>query len=158
MDTFLVITGVLFVAIIAAIIIINKLNINIKIKGIDLKYILTGSAVVVGLIALIVLKVVLGNKNKIIDELLAKLRKIQSDSELASIDIKIKDNQEKVDNIDNKIDVLKVDYENNKTEIERLEAEKNSIDQKIIDLNKKYKEIGNTSLNDSIERMSNRLN
>lgn len=160
MDTFLVVAGILLVAIIAAIIIINKLNLNIKIKGVNLKYWLTGAAIVVGLIALIVLKAVLGKKSRTIDELLAKLRKVKADSDLKVIDEKMKVNQEKTEKIDSEINELKKDYDSNKDQIAKLESSKENIDKQIEDLNSRHDEKNSesASLNDALERMKNRLN
>lgn len=160
MDTFLVIVGILLVTMIAAIIVINKLNLNVKIKGVDLKYWLTGGAIIVGVITLIVLKIVLGNKSRTIDELLAKLRKVKTDSDLKAIDEKIKVNGEKVEKIDSEINELKNDYESNKDKINQLESSKSDIDKQLEDLNNQYNEKVNesSSLDDALARMKNRLN
>ena len=160
MDTFLVIAGILFVVFIVAILIINKLNINIKIKGVNLKYWLTGGAIIVGIITLIVLKCVLGKKSRVIDELLTKLRKTKADADLKVIDEKMNNNQEKVDNIDGEIEVLKEDYDKNSNKIEKLQSTKLSIDKQIANLNENHnKKIKDkTTLDDAISRMKNRLN
>ena len=160
MDTFLVIAGILFIGLIVAIFIINKMNINIKIKGVNLKYWLTGGAIIVGIISLIVLKAVLGKKSRVIDELLTKLRKTKADADLRVIDEKMNNNQEKVDNINGKIESLKENYDTNKGKIEKLELTKASIDKQIVDLNENHnKKIEEkTTLDDAINRMKNRLN
>lgn len=155
MDLFIVIMGISIAVLIIATFITFKFNVNIRIKGIPLKYILMFSGISLLILLIAVMKIIYGKNTKKLEELVFKLKKTKADGDIKVIDEKLNNNLNQVKNIDSQIDGLKKDYKSNKVEILNLEKQKIDISNKIVDLKNKREETCSEkeSLEDKVNKM-----
>lgn len=160
MDAFLVITGVILLAIIIAVVIMYKKGINFKFWNVQVKHWLIVVGIVVAIIAVIVFRVVLGKNSRLVGELLSKLRKSRADSDLKVIDEKLLNNKQKSGAMDIELEELEKDVGANKVKIDNLKKKKESIDTQIDVLDTQYsnKKKETESLEDKVKKMKERLN
>jgi septal ring factor EnvC (AmiA/AmiB activator) len=158
MNAFLVITGVVIVALLIALWVVKQFNIQTKLWGIPLKYILDIALILVAITAIIVVKVALGNKSKALDALLAKLQISQANNKISILDDHIATNQTAITSIDTQIKNLQ--GSSCAGQIDALTKQKEDIQKQIDDLNsqKQTHTDNKSSLEDRVKQMEDRLN
>ena len=158
MNAFLVITGVLIVAILITLWVLKKFNIQTKIFGIPLKYILDIALLLIGIIVVIVIKVALGNKNKQLEALLLKLRITKAQNDINIVNDHIQETHTAISTIDQQIAGLQ--GTSNQPKIDVLLQQKKEIEQQLADLNQKKQGHADNkfSLEERVKQMQNTLN
>jgi hypothetical protein len=134
MNAFLVMVGVAIVGLIIALWAVKKFNVKTKVFGVPLQYVLDVALLIVALVAVLVIKTVLGGKSKTIEALLAKLnmQKAQNNINIVNNDIKTK--TDTITAIDQQIKTLQPATQ--KSDIDALIAQQNAAKQELEDLNK----------------------
>jgi len=159
MNAFLVIAGSLIVGLLIALWIVKHFQIKTRLWGIPLQYILDIALVVVAVITVVVVKTVLGNKNRALEVLLAKLKISQASNSINIINDHLTTNQNSINSIDSQIKVLQSDAAN-VNQIASLSSQKDAIQKEIDDLNAQKQGHTNNkaSLEDRVKKMSEALN
>jgi hypothetical protein len=132
MNAFLVITGILIVGMLITLWVIKKFNIQSKVFGIPLKYVLDVALVLTGTIALIIIKSALGGKSKTIATLLAKLQITGAQNKIDIVDEGIKEKTALIATIDQKIHALPATQQ---SDVDALVAQQNAVKKDLADLN-----------------------
>ena len=160
MDAFIVIMGVLLLIVVAAVIIMYKKGFSAKLYNVQVKHWLIVIGIVLAIMTVIVVKIFVGKKSRLADELLSKLRRTKAESDLKVIDEKLNNNKEKSGKIDEQLKVLDKDLDINKDKIEKLNKQKESVDAKISTLDAQYsdKKTDKESLEEKVKKMKERLN
>jgi type II secretory pathway pseudopilin PulG len=158
MNAFLVIAGSLIVGLLIALWVVKHFQIKTKLWGIPLQYLLDTILVAVAIITAVVVKVALGNKNKALEVLLAKLQISQAKNSLDMIDEHLSQNQQTIATIDTQIGNLQ--SSSSVDQINALSKQKDDIKKKINDLNNQKQGYADTksSLEDRVKKMSEVLN
>jgi hypothetical protein len=159
MNAFLVVAGSLIIGLLVALWVVKQFNIQTKVLGVPLKYVLDIALVVVATVTVVVVKNALGNKNKALEALLIKLRISQAGNSINIIDDHLTENQSSISSIDSQIKVLQSNSTGD-SQITALTNQKNAIQKEIDDLNMQKQNYADTksSLEDRVKKMGDLLN
>jgi TolA-binding protein len=159
MNAFLVIAGSLIVGLLIALWVVKRFKITTKLWGISLQYILDIALIIVAVIMVVVVKTALGNKNKALEVLLAKLKISQANNSINIINDHITDNQNSINSIDSQIKALQGNTVN-ADKITSLTSQKDAIQKQIDNLNAQKQDHtdNKSSLEDRVKQMNGVLN
>jgi septal ring factor EnvC (AmiA/AmiB activator) len=134
MNAFLVIVGVLIVGLLIALWVVKQFNIQTKVFGVPLKYVLDVALLVVAVIAVVVVKTALANKSKALEALLMKLNIMQAQNKINIVNEDIKTKNDELDAVNKQL--AAVEPGTKQSDVDALVAQKDASEKTIDDLNK----------------------